>query len=115
MRPPAPEETDAVHRQWGDIGVLRQRLDHEQPEPVREVRMARVLAVGAAHGAAAEALNGALGLNPRPDTTHSWDDVRDAVADVAVAALVALATIAGEPEHVLAARLDELAARVPAN
>ncbi|MFE1907404.1 hypothetical protein ACFW96_27575 [Streptomyces gardneri] len=94
--------------------MLREWLDREQrPEPVREVRMARILAVGAAYGSAAEALNGALGLNPGPGTTHSWDDVRDAVADVAVAALVALATIAGEPEHVLDVRLNELAARVP--
>ncbi|MFD3729628.1 hypothetical protein [Streptomyces sp. NPDC058671] len=108
------EETDPVDRQWGDIGVLRQWLDREQrPEAVREVGMARVLAIGAAYGAAAEALNGALGLNPGPVATHSWDDVRDAVADVAVAALVALDTIAGAPEHILAARLEELADRVP--
>ncbi|WP_086824829.1 hypothetical protein [Streptomyces sp. NRRL B-24572] len=107
------EETDLVHRQWGNVSVLRQWLDQEQPEPVREVRMARVLAVGTSYGVAAQALNGALGLNPGPIPTHSWDDVREALADVAAAALVALDTIAGEPEHILAARLDELAARVP--
>ncbi|MFG2903252.1 hypothetical protein ACGFZH_39990 [Streptomyces zaomyceticus] len=75
--------------------------------------MARVLAVGSAYGAAAEALNSALGLNPGPGTTHSWDDVREAVADIAVATLVALDTIAGAPEHILAARLEELAEPVP--
>ncbi|MFC8015136.1 hypothetical protein [Streptomyces cinereoruber] len=71
MRPPGPEDTDAVDRQWGDVGTLRQWLDQEQREPVRQVRMARVLAIGAAYGSAAEALNGALGLNPGPGTTHS--------------------------------------------
>ncbi|MFD8645920.1 hypothetical protein ACFV14_37070 [Streptomyces zaomyceticus] len=40
-----------VDRQWGDVDTLRQWLDREQrPEPVREVRMARVLAVGTAYG-----------------------------------------------------------------
>ncbi|MGW6244441.1 hypothetical protein [Streptomyces roseolus] len=106
------QQTTPVHSQWSHVGVLLRWLDLEQAQPIREVGMVRVLAIGTAYGA--EAVKGVLGLSLGPTPTHSWDDAREAVADVVVAALIVLATIAGDPEIILAARLDEVAARVPA-
>lgn len=101
-------------RVWAQVGAIRQWLDKEQEGSPRELRMARVLKVGEEFGEVVEALHGVLGLNPRKGFTHSWDDVRDELVDVAVSALVALETIAGDPEGEFAARLGELVARLPA-
>ncbi|MFI1017565.1 MazG-like family protein [Streptomyces sp. NPDC020965] len=97
---------------WGSVNRLRAWLDEnagEQSE--RERRLLRVLKIGEEYGEVAEAVHGALGTNPRKGPSHSWDDVRNELIDVAVTALVALATLDADGEAEFDARLQYLVDR----
>ncbi|MGW3949649.1 MazG-like family protein [Streptomyces sp. NPDC004752] len=98
---------------WGQVDQIRQWLDAEagQAEPA-DVRLLRVLKIGEEYGEVAEALHGALGANPRKGHSHTWPDVEKELTDVIVTAMVALATIAPDPQHVFQERLDALVDRV---
>ncbi|CAL9551260.1 hypothetical protein SUDANB70_04474 [Streptomyces sp. enrichment culture] len=56
----------------------------------------------------AQAVVGATGQNPRKGTTHTWDDVRSEVCDVAVTALIALRTLAPDAPEVFARHLEQV-------
>ncbi|MFJ3860400.1 MazG-like family protein [Streptomyces sp. NPDC090085] len=79
---------------WTTISALAVRFDASDagrgmaPE---ESHVLQVLKIGEEFGEAAQAVIGAKGTNPRKGTSHTWEDVHDEVADVAITALVALA------------------------
>lgn len=62
----------------------------------QESRLLRIMKLAEELGEVNAAVIGATGQNPRKGFSHSWGDVADELADVALTALVALATI--EPE-----------------
>lgn len=94
---------------WDQINRLRGWLDDEAGEQTeRERTLLRVLKIGEV----SEALHGALGANPRKGTSHSWEDVRKELVDVAVTTFVALATLSHDGEKEFDARLQDLVDRV---
>ncbi|WP_331770753.1 MazG-like family protein (plasmid) [Embleya sp. NBC_00888] len=98
---------------WEQINRLRRWLDENAGEQTeRERTLLRVLKVGEEYGEVAEALHGALAANPRKGASHSWDDVRKELVDVAVTTLVALATLTPDARNVFDERLDGLVDRV---
>lgn len=108
---PVGEAMDATT--WDRIGLIRQWLDDEAPQAGGgDRRLLRVLKISEEVGEVAEALHGALGANPRKGASHTWDDVRKELVDVAVTTLVALATLSEEPEKLFDERLRQLVGRV---
>lgn len=98
---------------WEQISRIRRWLDDEAGAGAEDVRLLRVLKISEEVGEVAEALHGALGANPRKGVSHTWDDVRKELVDVAVTTFVALATLSAEPAEVFGKRLQEIVARFP--
>ena len=73
---------------------------------------ARILKVTEEAGEAAAAWIGATGQNPRKGDTHSYADVRAELADVAMAALVAIDSLNGDPGAELARTAARAIARI---
>ncbi|MFJ4694810.1 MazG-like family protein [Streptomyces sp. NPDC088766] len=86
-------------------------LDAAQPVTGREAVLLRVLKLSEEVGEVAEAVIGATGQNPRKGVSHTWEDVRGELCDVAVTALVALRTLTPEAEAVFAGHLARVAKR----
>jgi NTP pyrophosphatase (non-canonical NTP hydrolase) len=82
-----------------------------RPVDDREITM-RLLKVTEEAGEAAQAWIGATGQNPRKGVTHSRADVAAELADVVVAALVAVASLDLDPAAVLAAKVTALRKRL---
>ncbi|WP_327415367.1 MazG-like family protein [Streptomyces sp. NBC_01233] len=83
--------------QWDQVDRIRRWLDENAGElSERERVMMRVLKIGEEFGEVSEALHGVYSANPRKGASHSWEDVRKELVDVAVTTLVALATL--DPE-----------------
>lgn len=100
---------------WDKINQLREWLDAEIVyESETERCLQRVLKIGEEFGEACEAVFGALGANPRKGPSHSWADVRKELADVAVTALVALASVGSGADKEFDDRLQHLVDRVAA-
>ncbi|MFI6581045.1 MazG-like family protein [Embleya sp. NPDC050493] len=98
---------------WKQIDRLRDWLDENAGEQTeRERTLLRVLKIGEEYGEVSEALHGALAANPRKGASHSWDDVRKELVDVAVTTLVALATLTPDAQKIFDERLDGLVDRV---
>jgi NTP pyrophosphatase (non-canonical NTP hydrolase) len=74
----------------------------------------RVLKVAEETGEAAQAWIGATGQNPRKGVTHSRADVAGELADVVMAALVAIASLGIDPGAALVAKAGAVSARVRA-
>ncbi len=99
---------------WDTIEKLRAWLDTaEKKLPEDTVKLVRVLKVAEEAGEVAQAVIGALGQNVRKGgITHTWTDVGHELVDVAVTALVALATILPEQApQMFAERLAYIATR----
>jgi hypothetical protein len=77
----------------------------------------RLLKVGEEYGEAAACWIGMVGQNPRKGITHTVDQLADELADVVIAALVAMASLGHDPRVVMAARIacvtDRLGATPP--
>ncbi|MFF2021028.1 MazG-like family protein [Streptomyces sp. NPDC058171] len=98
---------------WDRIGRIREWLDAEGVQNSEaDRRLLRVLKIGEEYGEVAEALHGALGANPRKGASHSWEDVRKELCDVAVTTLVALATLSPDAEKEFDDRLRHLVGRI---
>ncbi|MFF7633276.1 MazG-like family protein [Kitasatospora sp. NPDC008050] len=99
---------------WEIINSLARHLDSHSPLPAGEERwVLQALKLQEECGEVAEAVIGALALNPRKGHSHSWDDVRKEACDVAVSALVLLSRMGGDPrwffeEHLQALRRRDL-------
>lgn len=87
-----------------NLGVLLEAFA-DVPEAVRVLKIAEKL------GEATEAYIGVSGLNPRKGTTHSNDQLADEIADVALAALVALGAFTADPIQRLTNRVRAVAKR----
>ncbi|WP_346776770.1 MazG-like family protein [Streptomyces sp. HNM0574] len=74
--------------------------------------MLQVLKIQEEAGEVAEAVIGALGLNPRKGHSHSWGDVEGEICDVIVTGMVALQRIAPDnPRAVFEQHLADVVAR----
>ncbi|MFJ8998192.1 MazG-like family protein [Streptomyces sp. NPDC102359] len=96
---------------WESIDGLCGWLDANSPVDGPERLLMRVLKLSEEVGEVAQALVGVTGQNPRKGVTHSWDDVRAELCDVAVTALVALRTLTPEARDVFARHLDRVTVR----
>ena len=98
---------------WDQINQLRGWLDDNTGEQTeQERRLLRVLKIGEEFGEVSEALHGALGANPRKGQSHTWEDVRKELVDVAVTTLVALTTLDPDGQKTFDAQLQLLVDRV---
>lgn len=91
---------------WDTIDRLHAWLDANQAHTGRELLLLRMLKLSEEVGEVAQAVIGATGQNPRKGTSHTWDDVRSELCDVAITALVALRTLAPDAREVFTAHLD---------
>ncbi|SEQ91017.1 hypothetical protein SAMN04487983_100983 [Streptomyces sp. yr375] len=96
---------------WPTIDALSTWLDANQARGGHEALLVRVLKLSEEVGEVAQAVIGATGQNPRKGASHTWDDVRSELCDVAITALVALRTLTPEPEAVFARHLGRVAQR----
>ncbi|MEU9617283.1 MULTISPECIES: MazG-like family protein [Streptomycetaceae] len=62
-------------------------------------------------GEVAQAVIGALGVNPNKGHSHTWDHVRAEACDTALTALVLLHMMGGDPEWFLAEHLRGIKAK----
>jgi ADP-ribose pyrophosphatase YjhB (NUDIX family)/NTP pyrophosphatase (non-canonical NTP hydrolase) len=99
---------------WAVVEQQRAWLDaHTAADATAQTHL-RILKLSEEVGEVAAALIGATGANPRKGRTHEMGDVADELADVAITALVALATVtgdAGAAREALAARLGHVYTR----
>lgn len=72
----------------------------------------RMLKVGEEFGEAISAWIGTTAQNPRTGATHTSADVADELADVVMAALVAITSLGHHPEAVMARAVAKVSARV---
>lgn len=79
----------------------------------RDQQTLRILKTVEEAGETARAWIGATGQNPRKGTTHTIDEVADELADVAIAALVAIAGLGLDPQQVTDRRAATVASRLP--
>ncbi|MGW4033324.1 MazG-like family protein [Streptomyces sp. NPDC004838] len=97
---------------WDQINQLREWLDDNTGEQTEQERgLLRVLKIGEEFGEVSEALHGVLGTNPRKGRSHTWEDVRKELVDVAVTALVALATLDPDGQETFDAGLQRIVDR----
>ncbi|MEU5181129.1 MazG-like family protein [Streptomyces longwoodensis] len=96
---------------WDDIGRLRDWLDAESPVTGDMAGVMRVLKIGEEFGEVAEAMHGAMGANPRKGESHTWDDVRKELCDVAITTLIALASLTPDPRKLFEERLQQITER----
>ncbi|MFI6151448.1 MazG-like family protein [Kitasatospora sp. NPDC051170] len=96
---------------WTIINSLAAQLDSYADRSDEQRWTLQALKLQEEAGEVAEAVIGALGVNPRKGHSHDWDDVRKEACDVAVSALVMLARMGGDPRRFFADHLHTIAAR----
>ncbi|CAM3236095.1 MazG-like family protein [Stackebrandtia soli] len=94
---------------WTTVDAARAWLDEHNGRGDAELTC-RILKLGEEVGEASSAWIGALGQNPRKGVTHTRADVAAELADVAITALVAIASLGFDPRTVV----DRAAAKVDA-
>jgi NTP pyrophosphatase (non-canonical NTP hydrolase) len=92
-------------------GAIADWLDEHNGRDRAELA-ARILKVTEEAGEAGAAWIGATGQNPRKGATHTYDDVCAELADVAMAALVAIDSLNGDPAAELARVAGRALARI---
>ncbi|MEU5223650.1 MazG-like family protein [Streptomyces toyocaensis] len=106
---PPPHVPDA--ELWESIEDLCGWLDANRPVDGPDGLLLRILKLSEEVGEVAQAVVGATGQNPRKGTTHTWDDVRSELCDVAVTALVALRTLTPDAREVFVRHLEGVTRR----
>ncbi|MFD0555827.1 phosphoribosyl-ATP pyrophosphohydrolase [Stackebrandtia endophytica] len=101
--------TDTI---WTTVDSFTDWLDRANGTDEHEITM-RILKLTEEAGEAAAAWIGARGGNPRKGVTHTRDDVADELADVALSAMVAIASLRMDPDAVLTRRARVIAERMP--
>src|SRR5690606_37860926 len=96
---------------WATIDALWKWLESEQPVGGREGLLLRMMKLSEEVGEVAEAVIGATGQNPRKGVSHTWDDVRSELCDVAITALVALRTLTPDAREVFTRHLAGVTSR----
>ncbi|WP_217708785.1 MazG-like family protein [Nonomuraea rhodomycinica] len=97
---------------WQHIGNALAWVDAANGRSDHETSM-RLLKLVEEAGEVAAAYIGTVGQNPRKGVTHTRQDVADELCDVAITALVALATITGDADTARAALDAHLAKQAP--
>jgi hypothetical protein len=97
---------------WQHVTAALDWIDTANGRSPHETAM-RLLKLVEETGEAAAAYIGMTGQNPRKGHTHTRDDVAGELCDVAVTALVALATITGTADTAQAALDQHLGRRGP--
>lgn len=108
--PPPPARVPSADL-WESIDGLCGWLDANRPVDGTEGLLLRILKLSEEVGEVAQAVIGATGQNPRKGTTHTWDDVRSELCDVALTALVALRTLTPDAREVFTHHLDRVTRR----
>lgn len=85
---------------WAAVRATQRWLDQHNGSGPDELTC-RILKVTEEAGEAAGAWIGVIGQNPRKGVTHSTDDVAAELADVALAALVAIESLGFDAAQVL--------------
>jgi NTP pyrophosphatase (non-canonical NTP hydrolase) len=98
---------------WSVVSGIVAALDRANGRSPHE-NAARLLKVTEEAGEATTAYLGAVGQNPRKGFTHGPEDVADELADVIIAAAVAMHSFDPDPAAVLAAKLRTAADRLTA-
>ena len=98
---------------WPAVAAAREWLDRSNGTLPLELTC-RILKVTEEAGEAAQAWIGALGQNPRKGVTHTHEQVAAELADVAFAALVAIASLGADPHRTLADCAGKLRDRLAA-
>jgi NTP pyrophosphatase (non-canonical NTP hydrolase) len=96
---------------WALVNRLRDWLDEQSPVSGDLAKAMRVLKIGEEFGEVAEALHGAMKANPRKGASHTWDDVRKELCDVAITSLIALASLTPDAQKIFDERLQHIADR----
>ncbi|MFF9772028.1 hypothetical protein ACF1GT_36670 [Streptomyces sp. NPDC014636] len=99
---------------WSVVHTIVTALDTANGRSPHE-NAARLLKVAEEAGEAAAAYIGAVGQNPRKGFTHGPGDVADELADVIIAAAVAMHSFDPAPTAVLNAKLRKATARLTDN
>jgi NTP pyrophosphatase (non-canonical NTP hydrolase) len=81
---------------WAHIRYLTAWLDRSSAPHPGDYRVLRCFKVAEELGEVTAAIIGVTGQNPRKGVTHTWNDVRDELCDVILAAMVALQSVAGD-------------------
>lgn len=95
---------------WDAVAQSTQWLNQANGTDDREIT-GRILKITEEAGEAAGAWIGVLGTNPRKGVTHTRDQVAAELADVAISALVAIASLDRDPKAMLEACAAKLRAR----
>jgi NTP pyrophosphatase (non-canonical NTP hydrolase) len=83
---------------WAAAHRWREHLDaHNGTDPLELT--CRIMKITEEAGEAAQAWIGVLGQNPRKGVTHTTGDVVGELADVVFTALVAIASLGGDPRQ----------------
>jgi len=98
---------------WQTVQQARQWLDAQNGCGRPEQGM-RILKISEEIGEVATAWAGVTGQNPRKGSTHSLQDVADELGDVALTALVAVASLGFDPRQVLAGTASKVRERLAA-
>ncbi|MFI5661560.1 MazG-like family protein [Streptomyces sp. NPDC051684] len=96
---------------WPVVARITVSLDAANGRDEHELAM-RLLKVSEEAGEVAAAYIGATGQNPRKGTTHTRGDVMQELADVIIAAAVALHSLTDHAPSVLDAKLHAAARRL---
>ncbi|MEE1786980.1 MazG-like family protein [Streptomyces sp. SP17BM10] len=96
---------------WQTVNSLAIRLDSHDDRSDEQRWTVQALKLQEEAGEVAEAVIGALGVNPRKGFSHDWDDVRRETCDVALSALVMLARMGGDARSFFEDHLRSVAAR----
>ncbi len=96
---------------WEIIGRLVERLDNHSTVSPQTDRLLRVMKITEEAGEVVEAVNGALGVNPRKGHSHTWQDVERELCDVIFTAMVALRTVTPDAPEVFRENLERVAGR----
>ncbi|MGK4581756.1 MazG-like family protein [Kitasatospora sp. HPMI-4] len=91
--------------------LVANKLSSRFKDDPEKLRMLQGLKVQEEAGELAEAIIGALGLNPNKGNSHTWDHVRAEACDTALTALVLLHMMGGDPEWFLAEHLRGIKAK----
>jgi NTP pyrophosphatase (non-canonical NTP hydrolase) len=97
---------------WQHVAAALDWLDTANGRSEQQTAM-QILKITEEAGEAAAAYIGMTGQNPRKGVTHTRDDVAGELCDVAITALVALATITGDADTARAALDRHLTRRGP--
>ncbi|MFJ8436993.1 MazG-like family protein [Kitasatospora sp. NPDC094019] len=100
-----------MNETWDIVDALAHRLDAHSDRTDEQRWTLQALKLQEEAGEVAEAVIGALGVNPRKGFSHDWDDVRREACDVALSALVMLTRMGGDPRRFFEEHLRSVAGR----